>query len=662
MAHVLLEGEYPNIVQVAHSFPLDEYLGHRFPWPAAEKKQTAVLISTENNQSAAKEISRENLAGSYAVMNTASLLLAERVAAYYFAPLAAVLPLMLPPVLRRNATKESAIEEATGGEISSELNVRQREVVTAIMAADKSTTQEHVIWGVTGSGKTRIYESLISSTLAAGQQALLLVPEIALSGQLLEVISTAFPGLTTLYHSGLADGERLRNYRRFLSGKARILVGTRSAVFVPAQNLGLILIDEEHDASFKDQRQVRFDTRTVARLRTQTEGVDGLRLILGSATPTLETLARAKSGAATLHRLRERATGQPLPKVFIPPYKPQHGLISPFLAEKMHEHLGDGNQVVLLMNRRGHSTHVHCTVCNDYAECPRCAVALTYHKDKMLRCHHCGHSEKYTLLCPRDQSERRLTGRGIQRVEEILETQFPAYEYARLDRDTAGRREFVTEVLSAMRAREIQILIGTQMIAKGFDLEGVTLVGVLAIDQTLNAPDFRASEHAWQLLSQVIGRSGRHRPGEVVVQSMAPNHAAIISAAEHNADAFYATEAEFRRLTHYPPFGSLAQITLLGRSESELFDFAEKVARDLQPANSQDLFATPAENTVEILGPAVPGLSKAEDDYRVHFLVKGKNENDLRSYLTRIAPTLETYRKNNLGIRIVLDIDPRSVG
>jgi primosomal protein N' (replication factor Y) len=280
----------------------------------------------------------------------------------------------------------------------------------------------------------------------------------------------------------------------------------------------------------------------------------------------------------------------------------------------------------------------------------------------MLRCHHCGYSERYTPECPKDGAERRLSGRGIQRVEEILDHQFAGYEYARLDRDTAKQKNFVTEVLAAMRERKIQILIGTQMIAKGFDLAGVTLVGVLAIDQTLNSPDFRASEQAWQLLAQVVGRSGRHEPGEVVIQTMSPHHPAIVAAQTHEADAFYAAEADFRRATGYPPFGALARIVLFSRDENKLFSQSERLARDIAPENLKTLFNEIGETGVELLGPALPGLKKADDEYRVHFLIKAKTEALLRAYLLQINSMLERARRQYSELRIVLDIDPRDVG
>lgn len=654
---IFIEGDFPQIADAVASFDLMPFLGHRFMLTDGAEKTSAVVLC-ESTPAGGKELrlDTKDFVHSYPVLDTGSIRLAQAVADYYLSPLTEVLKLMLPPAPRR---KVSAIEPraaAARPEIG-EINAGQSEVVRSILAAEATVYPEHLIWGVTGSGKTRIYEHLIAGALERDEQTLLLVPEIALSGQLMDVIASRFPGETVLYHSGLADGERLTNYRRFLAGHARVAVGTRSAVFLPAPRLTQIIIDEEHDASFKDQRKIRFDTRTVARLRLEGK----TKLILGSATPSLESLARAKNGTAKLYRLRSRATGQRMPDVFVPEYKFQHGILSPFLADKMREHLAAKNQVLLLMNRRGHSTHVHCPKCDGYAECPRCAVALTYHKDETLRCHHCGYKEKFKSLCPKDGTQRRLSGRGIQRVEEILEAQFPEFQFARLDRDTARRKGFTDEVLSEMRAGKINILIGTQMIAKGFDIEGVTLVGVLAIDQTLNAPDFRAGESAWQLLAQVVGRSGRHRPGEVVIQTMAAHHAAIRSVANHDDDAFYAAEAEFRRLTKYPPFGALARLMLIGDDEKTLFAAADRLAGEIRPENSADMFQADATEDVALLGPAVPSLSKIENEFRVHFLIKAASEKGLRTYLKRIKPRIDRFENSTARVRTILDIDPREL-
>ncbi|GAB4428860.1 MAG: hypothetical protein OHK0011_11110 [Turneriella sp.] len=664
------------IVTANAGFDATAWLGHRFQWHKGPEKQTAVLISqTEESADSRLQVTAADLTKSHKVFNAAALELAQRVAEQYFAGLDEVIAQALPPMPARlpgGSTKKKSGKKAAGSKEQSApvslqvlpvpelptLHEKQQYVADAILSRPAGEAPEHLIWGVTGSGKTRIYEYLIAQTLERGEQALLLVPEIALSGQIMDVMRQRFGTRAVLYHSGLSDGERFANQQAFLSGAAGIVVGTRSAVFLPAANLGLIIIDEEHDGSFKDQRALRFDTRVVARLRQVCERPMP-RLVLGSATPSLESLMRAKEGRAQLYRLRERATGQHLPKVHIPDYHTQHGLISPFLMEKMHEHLADRNQVLLLMNRRGHSTHVHCPVCDGYAECPRCSVTLTYHKDNTLRCHHCGYSEAFARFCPKDGELRRLSGRGIQKVEDILEAQFGAYSYARLDRDTTRQKNFAREVLQGLHERQIDILLGTQMIAKGFDIPGVTLVGVLSIDPVLNSPDYRASEQAWQLLAQVVGRSGRHRPGEVVIQTMEPQHPAVLAAAQHNADTFYSAEAELRRMTHYPPFGALARLLLRSNNEQELFTFADRLAREIRPQNTRELFADATYENVEILGPASPGRHKLENQFRVHFLVKAPSEKTLRVYLKRIVPLCERLVRLTGTVSFVLDIDPR---
>jgi primosomal protein N' (replication factor Y) len=679
MLRLLVEqAGHAAMVTAEADFDATAWLGHRFTLQSTAGKKVAILIEQVAGAGDFRlRVSKAELTKSHKVLNAPILELARRVAEQYFTPLEEVLIQFLPPLITRlpgrsakktpgknsNSGQEHPAAQELGALPIPEppiLSEAQQRVADAILKTATGNPAEHLIWGVTGSGKTRIYEYLIAKILARGEQALLLVPEIALSGQIMDVIRQRFGKRAVLYHSGLSEGERFLSQQAFLAGSADIAVGTRSAVFLPAAKLGLILIDEEHDGSFKDQRLLRFDTRVVARLRQHCEPQHP-QLILGSATPSLESLMRAKEGRAQLYRLRERVTGQALPKVFIPNYHTQHGLISPFLMEKMHEHLADKNQVLLLMNRRGHSTHVHCPVCEEFVECPRCTVTLTYHKDNTLRCHHCGYAEKYAQFCPKDGAPRHLSGRGIQKVEDILETQFSSYSYARLDRDTTRQKNFANEVLRGMRERQIDILLGTQMIAKGFDIEGITLVGVLSIDPILNAPDYRASEHAWQLLAQVVGRSGRHRPGEVVIQTMEPHHPAVVAAAQHDPDAFYAAEAKLRQLTHYPPFGALARILLRSDNEHILFAFAEKLGREIRPQNTRELFSEADEESVEVFGPASPGRLKLDNQFRVHFLIKAASECALRSYLMRIVPMYERMLRQTESVSLVLDIDPREI-
>jgi primosomal protein N' (replication factor Y) len=654
---IAADTEHPQIQYAEVDVEIAALTGHRIE---SDQGPVVVLEVVEDDHSVSSQRYVFQTKTAVQVLNQPALQLAARIAQQYFVTLAEVLPLMLPPNLKRRA-KAKAPAGSAHTAAKPDLSAAQAAIVEAIETQPAGDMPEHILWGVTGSGKTRIYEYLIESAIARGEQVLLLLPEIALSGQLMEIMTRRFPQNTVLYHSGLSDGERAKSHSAFLTGGASIAIGTRSAVMLPAKHLGLIIIDEEHDASYKDMRQIRFDTRTVARLRQQLPaGELKPKLLLGSATPTLDTLMRARSENAALHRLRHRATGQSLPTVHVPTYSVQSGLIGPFLREKMHEHLTDKNQVLLLMNRRGHSTHVHCATCGTFAECPRCTVALTYHKDNVLRCHQCGFQQDYTRTCPKDGTPRQLTGRGIQRVEEILDGQFSSYSYARLDRDTARKRGFADDVMQSMRAGGIDILIGTQMIAKGFDIEGVTLVGVLAIDQMLTAADFRASENAWQLLSQVVGRSGRHKPGEVVIQTMAPEHPVIQAVKAHDADAFYHHEADIRRKTKYPPFASLARILMTADDENHLHRLAEKLARDIAPANTEQLFSNETVAAIELLGPALPAVNKIEDVFRVQFLIKATNQSALRSYAERILPVLQHYRRN-FKVQLVLDLEPREM-
>lgn len=651
---------FAKLELVALEFDPKNYFGYLFQVKEDNHKHQVLLLNEEppSEPTTALTLHEASLRKAYPIFTPESLALANSVSDYYFAPLSETIAAMLPPLVANLPQISPEVSSRHLPQLP--LNALQEKIVQKICDTPASATSEHLIWGVTGSGKTRIYEHLISDALERSTQVLFLVPEIALSGQVMQNIAARFPNEVVLYHSGLTSVERASAAHEFLSGTKRIVVGTRSAVFLASKHLSLILIDEEHDTSFKDQRALRFDTRRVARLRQKTQK-EPLKLVLGSATPSLESLARVKHGEAMLHRLRHRATGQELPQVFVPEYHTAHGIIAPFLMEKIHQHLENKKQVLLLMNRRGHSTHVYCPTCEKYTECPHCSVSLTYHKDNVLRCHYCGYAEDFTQRCPQDGTRRELSGRGIQKVEEILEARFPFAEYARLDRDTTRQKGFAQDVLTSLKERKIDILIGTQMIAKGLDFEGITLVGVLAIDSLLNAPDFRASEQAWQLLAQVVGRSGRHSPGEVVIQTMEPQNTAVQAAKEHNDDAFYAYEAVNRKLTHYPPFSQLARILIECKTEEDAIRTAEALQKILEPINSRELFGKEANESVELLGPAYPSLKKLENVFRVHFLIKSPDEKALSDYLARVWPLVLRLTRNGPHTRALLDRDPRNL-
>ncbi|MBM3775489.1 MAG: primosomal protein N', partial [Acidobacteria bacterium] len=449
-------------------------------------------------------------------------------------------------------------QQAACGEIAAAVGERQFRVF--------------LLYGITGSGKTEVYLNAIDAALAAGRSALLLVPEIALTPAVAGQFQGRFGDRAAILHSAFTDSERAGEWRRARSGAAVVVVGTRSGVFAPVSNLGLVVVDEEHDQSYKQEETPRYHARDVAIVRAQAAGAC---VVLGSATPSLESRYNAGRGKYRLLGLPERIEQRPLPAVELIDMRQEFletrklATFSRRLLEEIAARLENGEQTMLLLNRRGYSSFAACRACGARIQCVNCAVTLTYHRrDRRLLCHYCSYAERVPEACPQCASEHLyFLGTGSEKVEDELHAQFPRARIARLDRDTvSGKREYES-ILSGFRERRFDILVGTQMIAKGHDIPNVTLVGVISADIGLGLPDFRAAERTFQLLTQVAGRAGRgHLPGEVLIQTINPGHYAVRMAAAQDYDAFYAKELEFRRLMLYPPFSAMANV--LVRSEN----------------------------------------------------------------------------------------------
>jgi len=569
--------------------------------------------------------------------------------------------------------------------------------ITKAMDAENSS-RTFLLHGVTGSGKTEIYLQALAHALEQGKGAIVLVPEISLTPQTVERFKARFSSgklqtLIAVLHSHLSAGERHDEWHKIRQGRARIVIGARSAIFAPVEPLGLIIVDEEHETSYKQEEAPRYHARDVAIMRGQMENAV---VVLGSATPSLESFYNCKRGKFSLLELPERVDNQKMPRVRVVDMRQaahkEKGtpLFSPQLKEAITQRLERGEQTILFLNRRGYSTSLQCPKCGYVCNCPNCSLALTFHRqEQKLACHLCGHVEKVPLFCPNEKCKNpaiRFSGTGTQRVEETLAKLFPKARIKRMDADTMKRKDDYRNVLGDFRAGKIDILVGTQMIAKGLHFPNVTLVGIIYADLALHQPDFRAGERTFQLLTQVAGRAGRGDvEGEVFVQAFAPFHPAIQYARRHDFNGFYEQEIEFREQLKYPPVSRVALLTLKGRNEEKVKFSAEHLKRELEKnlgsavapaaavdasssATTAELFdegvkqntrgaCAPKKNLFSdliIAGPAPAPLLRAETYYRYQIMLRTRAMSALSRELARLIQSLVLPE----DVTLAVDIDP----
>ena len=562
--------------------------------------------------------------------------------AYIWTPSAAA----VPPDVRRDA----------------EHYPRDAGATLQISAAQKSSST-FLLHGVTGSGKTEIYLQALAHALEQGKGAIVLVPEISLTPQTVERFKARFSSgklqtLVAVLHSHLSAGERHDEWHKIRQGRARIVIGARSAIFAPVEPLGLIIVDEEHEQTYKQEEAPRYHARDVAVMRGQMENAV---VVLGSATPSMESYANCKKGKFTLLNLPERVDDQKMPHVRVVDMRQamfkEKGppLFSPQLKEAITQRLERKEQTILFLNRRGYSTSLMCPKCGYVAECPNCSVSLTYHRiEQKLSCHICGHNAKVPNVCPNEKCKNpaiRFAGTGTQKVEEVLAKLFPKARVKRMDADTMKKKDDYRHVLGDFRAGKIDILVGTQMIAKGLHFPNVTLVGIIYADSALHQPDFRAGERTFQLLTQVAGRAGRGDvEGEVFVQAFTPFHPAIQFARRHDFVGFYEQEIEFREQLKYPPASRVALLTLKGRNEEKVKFSADHLKRELEKKlkSLKDLV---------IAGPAPAPLLRAENFYRYQIMLRTRSMSALSRELAVIVQSLTLPD----DVTLAVDIDPVSL-
>lgn len=544
-----------------------------------------------------------------------------------------------------------------------DLNVEQRNAVAQITDCLDRGFNTFLLQGVTGSGKTEVYMQVAAETLSKGKCVLVLVPEIALITQMERRFRARFGERIAVLHSGLSAGERFDQWSRILKQEADIAIGARSAIFAPFADIGLIIVDEEHDTSYKQENNLRYNARDLAVVRAKLN--DGLAL-LGSATPSIQSHYNASAKKFIEVKLEERIKNRPLPEIEMVDLRREMGyrgvrrFITPALKKAITNSLQRKEQVLLFLNRRGFANLALCAACGNPLRCKHCDISLTFHqKANAFKCHYCGYSCAATSNCQScGSADIKKIGLGTEKIEVAINELFPNARIARMDRDTTVRKGSVVKLLKGLRDQTIDILIGTQMIAKGHDFPGITLVGIICADLSLNFPDFRAGERTFQLLAQVSGRAGRGAsPGRVILQTYNPDHFSISAAKKQDFDAFFAQEMGFRKALNYPPFSRMIQLKISGKDKSKTTDQARHIG-DL--CNALKATRPSLYDTVEIMGPIEASFTKIAKRYRWQILLKGLRAGELHQFIGQLLADHSTAFHHR-GVRVAIDVDPVSL-
>ncbi|MGL4108066.1 primosomal protein N' [Clostridium sp. LP20] len=535
------------------------------------------------------------------------------------------------------------------------INILNEEQINAFNEINYSDNKGFLLKGVTGSGKTEVYMNLVREALNSGKSAIMLVPEIALTPQMIERFKGRFGSNVALFHSKLSQGERFDEWFRIKRGEARLVVGARSAIFLPLKDLGLIIVDEEHENTYKSEQNPKYQTKEVAKFLSE---IKGCKYVFGSATPSVETYYEALNGDLELVEIKNRVSNRPLPDMEIVDMREELkarnlSLLSRRLSDELEANLKKGEQSILFLNRRGFSTFVSCRSCGYVFKCKECDISLTYHKNGYLVCHYCGRAQKEQKLCPKCGSKYvKYFGAGTERVEQEVKKYFPKARVLRMDVDTTRNKDSHEKIYNSFKNGEGDILIGTQMVSKGLDFKNVTLVGILAADISLNIPDFRSSERTYQIITQVSGRAGRgEKKGKVVLQTYTPHSPTIKYALENNYDELYNEEIKVRKSMNYPPFSTILLINGLSKDENKLKFFMNTLSVELRKLLENE--------NLEILGPVPCIITKIKENYRWQILIKGKIKEDLRKKIKDILYELNKSVYNE--IRVSIDINPNNM-
>ncbi len=595
-----------------------------------------------------------NVLDSSPVLNDDLFKLAEWISYYYICSVGEACWTMIPKgIKKRDVNVDYGLDEKQRPVRSENIKLtpEQKSVVDRLVdAVEKNENRVFLLHGVTGSGKTEVYLRVIDRVIKKGLGAILLVPEISLTPQTVRYFTSRFGEKLAVLHSRLTKAEKVNEWYRILRGEKPIVIGARSAIFAPLERIGAIIVDEEHETSYKSDETPRYNAKSVAYYRTRMHG--GI-LILGSATPSVESYHLAKRGVFTLLELPNRVMNNRLPATKITDLRRSRNsrFLSKALVKAIDDRLRKNEQVILFLNRRGFSSYIFCEDCGHVIKCKNCDISMTYHRDiKKLVCHYCGYSIDPPDLCPNCGSEKlSFSGFGTERIESILNDIFPAAAIVRMDTDTVKRRRALSEILNAFAKKKIDILIGTQIVTKGLHFPDVTLVGVLNADIALNFPDFRAAERTFDLITQVAGRAGRgEKVGEVIIQTYNPSHYAIQTAKNHDYTEFFLREVKFRQAMNYPPFTRIIRLVFRGKNQDKLFDVAGACL---------DILVKARTGGDDILGPASCPLSKIKKNYRVHVIIKTNSIGNYRNVLVDIGNRI----KKTYDVYLEIDIDPISM-
>ena len=534
-----------------------------------------------------------------------------------------------------------------------ELTLEQKKV---LYEYNNSNNKLFLLKGVTGSGKTEVYMRMVEEAIKRNKSAIVLVPEISLTPQMIERFKGRFGRDVALFHSKLSDGERFDEWFRVKEGKAKLVVGARSAIFLPVKDLGLIIIDEEHENTYKSDQNPKYQTKEVAEFLSEQKGC---KVVLGSATPTIETYYRSLVSELDLLELNSRVDNKDMPPMKIVDMRNElrsgnMSLFSRELFADIQDKLSKGEQIILFLNRRGFSTFVSCRSCGYVFKCEECDISMTYHRNGLLVCHYCGKSKRTPQKCPKcDSKYVKFFGAGTQRVEEEVKKYFKDVKVLRMDVDTTRSKDAYENIYNTFKEGKADILIGTQMISKGLDFKNVTLVGVLAADMSINLPDYRAAERTFQIITQVAGRAGRgEKQGKVIIQTYNPDHYSLEYAINYDYEGFYEKEFTVRALMKYPPFGKILLINGISKKEDLLKNFMHKISNVIKPVVEKEI-------DVDILGPIPCLIAKVKENYRWQIVIKGEFNSE---FAKKIKELLYDESKNVYNdIRISMDINPNNL-
>jgi primosomal protein N' (replication factor Y) len=668
-AEVLLSKTSRDIDKIYH-YSIPEILkdkikiGHQVLVPFGRRSDIGYVVGFVEKADVAKVKDILEIISERPLFSEQAVALAKWIAEYYYSFFISALRLMMPPGVRsqerrkeRGVRSKEKIKEVGNNLLTPdslpltphfELTREQTAALKAIkQAIDDNKPQKFLLYGITGSGKTEIYMQASAYLLQKGKSSIILVPEIALTPQLVQRFRDRFQDHIAVIHSELTEKVRKEEWGRISSGQARIVLGTRSAIFAPLSDPGMIVLDEEYETTYKSDKSPRYHAREVA---IKLAELNNAVVVLGSATPAVETYYKTETGEYQKLVLPSRIEDRPLPPVeLIDMRSEKEFLLSIKLREELREVLSRGEQAILFINRRGFFTFAMCKGCGYTISCPTCSVSLSYHTGRgKLVCNHCGFSSEAPMVCPRcNSSSIKYFGIGTQRIEKEVMDAYPEARILRYDRDTVGKRGSHDAFFANFASGKANVMIGTQMVTKGLDVAKVTLVGVVSADTGLYLPDFRSAEHTFQLLTQVAGRAGRHHlPGKVIIQTYTPDNYVIQAAARHDYEEFYRREIEYRRELGYPPFSRLISLMISGREENEVIKIAEVLGKFLVKRLPEG-----------VLGPAPAAISKLRGEWRYHILIKGKELENMRAAAAEVLAAAVIPA----DVRVTVDVDPMSM-